>query len=59
MSSGLASVYIVWRIPWGRVVLGASPQRALDVYPILGDVNIDHLLESYDFFPRLRKESPI
>lgn len=58
MSSWLASAHTTWRIPWGGHVLGASPQKALDVCLVFGDVNIDHVLEAYDFFLRLRKESP-
>ena len=46
-------------IPWGSRVLGASPQKALDVHLVFSDVNIDHVLEAYDLFLRLRKESPV
>ena len=46
-------------IPWGSRVLGASPQKALDVHLVFSDVNIDHVLEAYDLFLRLRKDSPV
>lgn len=55
----MASAHTTWRIPWGSRVLGASPQKALDVYLVFTDVNIDHVLEAYDLFLRLRKESPV
>ena len=41
-----------------RHILGASPHKALGVYPVFGDVNIAYLLEVYDLFLRLRKKSP-